>query len=41
MNAGVTRHNLSYLVSAGLLVVATVTATTGLASDLWDLNDFV
>lgn len=35
------RHDVSYLVSAGLLVVATVTATTGLVSDLWDLNDFV
>lgn len=32
---------MSYLVSAGLLVLGTVTATTGLVSDLWDLNDFV
>jgi len=35
------RHDVSYLVSAGLLMVATVTATTGLVSDLWDLNEFV
>jgi SagB-type dehydrogenase family enzyme len=32
---------MSYLVSAGLLVVATITATTGLVSELWDINDFV
>lgn len=41
MKTRVTRHDLSYLVSAGLLVVATFTATTGLVSDLWDINDFV
>jgi SagB-type dehydrogenase family enzyme len=35
------RHDVSYLLSAGLLVLATVTATAGLVSDLWDLNDFV
>jgi len=35
------RHDVSYLLSAGLLVLATVTAITGLVSDLWDLNDFV
>jgi hypothetical protein len=32
---------VSYLISAVLLVLAAVTATTGLAADLWDLNDFV
>ena len=37
----VTRHDLSYLVSVALLIVATLAATTGLVSDLWDLNDFV
>ncbi len=41
MNTRVTRHDLSYLVSAGLLVVATITAATGLVSELWDINDFV
>jgi SagB-type dehydrogenase family enzyme len=41
MNTKVIRHDLSYFISAGLLVVATVTGLTGLASDLWDLNDFV
>lgn len=41
MKTRVTRHDLSYLVSAGLLIVAAVTATTGLVSDLWDLNEFV
>ncbi|MFQ5857000.1 MAG: SagB/ThcOx family dehydrogenase [Anaerolineae bacterium] len=35
------RHDVSYLVSAALLVVAAVTATTGLVSNLWDLNEFV
>ena len=35
------RHDVSYLVSAGLLVLGTITATTGLVSDLWDLNDFL
>jgi len=35
------RHDVSYLISAVLLVLAALTATTGLASDLWDLNDFV
>jgi SagB-type dehydrogenase family enzyme len=35
------RHDLSYSISAGLLALATVTALTGLVSDLWDLNDFV
>ena len=35
------RHDVSYLVSAGLLVLGMVTATAGLVSDLWDLNDFV
>jgi SagB-type dehydrogenase family enzyme len=41
MNTRLSRHDLSYLISAVLLVVATVTAATGLVSDLWDLNDFV
>lgn len=41
MNTRVTRHDLSCLVTVGLLVVAAMTATTGLASDLWDINDFV
>ena len=41
MNTRISRHDLSYLTSAALLVVATVTAVTGLVSDLWDLNDFV
>jgi hypothetical protein len=35
------RHDLSFLVSAGLLVVATFAAVTGWVSDLLDLNDFV
>ena len=33
-------HDLNYLVSAGLLVTATVTAITGIVAHLWDLNDF-
>lgn len=37
----VTRHDLSYLVSAALLILAAFVALTGLVSDLWDLNDFV
>ncbi|MCS7221365.1 MAG: SagB family peptide dehydrogenase [Anaerolineae bacterium] len=37
----ISRHDVSYLVSAGLLVTATATAFTGLISDLWDLNEFV
>ena len=41
MNTSISRHDLSYLTSAALLVVATVVAATGLASDLWDLNDFI
>jgi SagB-type dehydrogenase family enzyme len=36
-----TRHDLRYLGSVVFLIVATVTATTGLVSYLWDLNDFV
>jgi SagB-type dehydrogenase family enzyme len=40
MNRRAIRHDLSYLVSAGLLVVATIAAITGWLSDLWDLNDF-
>jgi SagB-type dehydrogenase family enzyme len=32
---------MSYLVSAVLLILATVSAATGLVSDLWDLNEFV
>ncbi|UCG24251.1 MAG: SagB family peptide dehydrogenase [Chloroflexota bacterium] len=41
MTTRVTRHDLSYLISLGLLILATFVALTGLASDLWDLNDFV
>lgn len=41
MKTRVTRHDLSYFVSAGLLVAATITVITGLVSDLWDINDFV
>jgi SagB-type dehydrogenase family enzyme len=41
MNMRRIRHDVSYLLSAGLLVLGTVTATAGLVSDLWDLNDFV
>ena len=33
-------HDLNYLISAGLLVTATVTAITGIVAHLWDLNDF-
>lgn len=35
------RHDASFLVSVGLLVLATAAAITGWVSDLWDLNDFV
>mgnify|MGYP006212836021 CR=1 FL=1 len=34
------RHDLDFFVSIGLLATASVTALTGLISDLWDLNDF-
>ncbi len=34
------RHDIDFLVSAGLLVSALVTGVSGLISDLWDLNDF-
>ena len=34
------RHDLNYLISAGLLITATVTAITGIVAHLWDLNDF-
>lgn len=34
------RHDVSYLVSAGLLVTAAFAGVTGWISDLWDLNDF-
>lgn len=37
----ISRHDISYLVSVGLLVTATVAAVTGWISDLWDLNEFV
>lgn len=40
MNTRLSRHDLSYLVSTGLLLAAVVTATTGFVSDTWDLNDF-
>lgn len=38
---GITRHDMSYLVSAVLLIWAVFTASMGLLADLWDLNDFV
>jgi hypothetical protein len=41
MNTRVTRHDLSYLLSVGLLVVAAVAGISGLIADLWDLNEFV
>jgi SagB-type dehydrogenase family enzyme len=41
MNRRAIRHDLSYLVSAGLLLLATIAAITGWISDRWDLNDFV
>ncbi len=41
MNWRAIRRDLSFLVSAGLLVVASTAAVTGWVSDLWDLNDFV
>ncbi|MBA2634071.1 MAG: SagB family peptide dehydrogenase [Chloroflexi bacterium] len=34
------RQDFDWLVSAGLLLAAFVTAVTGLIADLWDLNDF-
>jgi SagB-type dehydrogenase family enzyme len=34
------RHDLDFLVSAGLLVTAVATILTGIVADLWDLNDF-
>src|ERR671912_1707050 len=34
------RHDLDFVVSAGLLASALVTGISGLISDLWDLNDF-
>ncbi len=38
---GITRHDIRYLVSAMLLVTAVFTASMGLVSEIWDLNDFV
>lgn len=35
------RHDLNYLISAALLIVAVVVIVTGLVAHLWDLNDFV
>lgn len=35
------RSDVRYLISAVLLVVFGITATTGLVADVWDLNDFV
>ncbi len=40
MNKGIVRRDLSFLISAFLIVAAAFVATTGLVSDLWDLNDF-
>ena len=34
------RHDLNYLVSAGLFVVAVAAIVTGIVADVWDLNDF-
>lgn len=34
------RHDLNYLVSAGLFVVALAAIVTGIIADLWDLSDF-
>lgn len=34
------RHDLNYLVSAGLFVAALAAILTGIVADLWDLNDF-
>ena len=34
------RHDLNHLISAGLLMTATITAITGIVAHLWDLNDF-
>lgn len=34
------RHDLNYLVSAGLLVAALGAILTGIVAQLWDLNDF-
>ena len=34
------RHDLNYLTSAGLLIVAVVAILTGVVAHLWDLNDF-
>ena len=34
------RHDLNYLVSAGLFVAAVAAIVTGIVADLWDLNDF-
>ena len=39
--AGMLRYDVSYLISASLLVAGVAAATTGLASDLQDLNEFV
>jgi len=41
MKTRVTQHDMSYLISAVLLVAAGITTLTGLVSDLWDINDFV
>jgi SagB-type dehydrogenase family enzyme len=40
MDTKLSRHDFSYLISAVLILVAAFTAVTGLASDVWDLNDF-
>lgn len=34
------RHDLNYLVSAGLFAVALAAILTGIIADVWDLNDF-
>ena len=41
MNKGISLRDVSFSISAGLIVVAGFLAITGLVSDLWDLNEFV
>jgi SagB-type dehydrogenase family enzyme len=35
------RHDLNYLISAGILIAVVVASITGVVAHLWDLNDFV
>ena len=41
MSLGISMKDVSFSISAGLIVVAGFLAITGLVSDLWDLNEFV